>query len=208
MTRFHKFFHSLLDSPSPEVRVLVRLSARDLRTNIGKNLRSIHDETGLDPWLFGGQRLKEELLHYNMKPVPEKDKWRIRLLEKYMGIRSQAYYIGWEIWIWTFPKVLKNRASNENKTGLNIWIGTQMTWRQVRSIQIQLIWIETHLTCVNRVWFRPSDCFGSHLSQSQMSFNSDLQIPLELKWLSLIEIQFRLLKFLSADHNFKWVLTC
>ena len=92
MTRFHRFFHSLLDSPSPEVRVLVRLSARDLRTNIGKNLRSIHDETGLDPWLFGGQRLKEELLHYNMKPVPEKDKWRIRLLEKYMGIRSQAYY--------------------------------------------------------------------------------------------------------------------
>ena len=30
------------------------------------------------------------------------------------------YIRAWEIWIWTFPKVLKNRASNENKTGLNI----------------------------------------------------------------------------------------
>ena len=46
LTRFHKFFHSLLDSQSPEVQTIVRLSSRDIRTNVGKNLRLNEEETG------------------------------------------------------------------------------------------------------------------------------------------------------------------
>ena len=49
MYRFHKFFHSLLISPSSEVQFLARLAARDLRTNTGSNLAYLRDETGLDP---------------------------------------------------------------------------------------------------------------------------------------------------------------
>ena len=34
--KFHKFFHALLDSPSPEVQLVCRLYARDLRTKLGE----------------------------------------------------------------------------------------------------------------------------------------------------------------------------
>ena len=94
MTRFHKFFTSLLVSSSPEVAVLARLSARDARTSLGSNVKAIEEETGLDPWLFGGQRLKAKLLSANTAHVPEPDVWRIGYLEKLLTKRAHAYYNG------------------------------------------------------------------------------------------------------------------
>ena len=94
MTKFHKFFLSLLHSSSPEVQVLTRISARDIRTNLGANLKAIQEETGLDPWLYGGQRLKKELLKSNINQVPESDIWRLGYLKKLLIRRAYAYYNG------------------------------------------------------------------------------------------------------------------
>ena len=92
MTRFHKFFRSLIDNSSIEVMVLSQLSARDVRTNLGSNLRAIQEETELDPWLFGGDRLRDELLRHHTTPVPQCDTWRLPLLEKLLTQRTFAFY--------------------------------------------------------------------------------------------------------------------
>ena len=92
MSRFLSFFHSLLSSPSTEVQVLSRLSARDLRTTLGSNLAHAQAETGLDPWSYGGQRMKDELRMFNKSQVPVEDEWRLPLLEKFLYQGLVNYY--------------------------------------------------------------------------------------------------------------------
>ena len=92
MSRFLSFFHSLLSSPSTEVQVLSRLSAHDLRTTLGSNLAHAQAETGLDPWCYGGQRMKDELFRHNKSEVPPSDEWRLPLLEKLLFERLVTYY--------------------------------------------------------------------------------------------------------------------
>ena len=82
MTRFLKFFHGLLTSESPKIQVLSRLAARDVRTNLGSNLKSALDESGLDPWIFGGNRMNESLMNFNHIQVSKSDEWRIPYLSK------------------------------------------------------------------------------------------------------------------------------
>ena len=94
MTRFLSFFHSLLDHRSVEVQTLARLAARDLRTNIGSNLDHIRRETNLDPWNYGGARVKDALLQYSRVIVPKQDQWRICYLEKLLTARLEAYFAG------------------------------------------------------------------------------------------------------------------
>ena len=92
MMQFLIFFRSLFDSPCLEIQVLSRLGARDIRTNIGSNLAHVKTESGLDPWLYGGDRIRKELLKYNRKRVPESDKWRIGYLEKLLAQRLIMHY--------------------------------------------------------------------------------------------------------------------
>ena len=94
LCRFHRFFRSLLDSPSKEIRMMACLSARDIRTSLGSNLSHIREETGLDPWLFGGTRMKNALLIASKSEIPIKEIWRVPLLEKYIHERTIAHYNG------------------------------------------------------------------------------------------------------------------
>ena len=94
MTRQVNFFHSLLLSPSPEAQTLCRLAARDLRSTLGSNLAHIATETGLSPWEYGGNRVKDELLKFNMSDVKPEDHWRISYLEKLLNQRLFDFYTG------------------------------------------------------------------------------------------------------------------
>lgn len=94
MTRQLTFFHSLLLSPSPEAQTLCRLSARDLRSTLGSNLAHIETETGLNPWEYGGDRVKKELIKSNMSVVEPEDCWRIVYLEKLLNQRLFNFYTG------------------------------------------------------------------------------------------------------------------
>ena len=96
MLRQAKFFHSLLDSPSCEVQVLSRLSARDVRSNLGSNLSHIQRESRLDPWIFGGERLKDQLCDFHHVPVPEADSWRIGYMAKLQCQRLLHHFNGCE----------------------------------------------------------------------------------------------------------------
>ena len=97
MTRFLKFFRSLLNNPSKEVSVLSRLASSDLRTNIGSNLAHIESETGLNPWLYGGQRMLDSLVMYNRTAAPESDWWRGGYLDRLLSQRMMSYYEGSDV---------------------------------------------------------------------------------------------------------------
>ena len=60
LSRCHKFFHRLLNSESCEVQTVARLASRDFRSNLGLNLKYMRKETGLNPWSYVTERIKEE----------------------------------------------------------------------------------------------------------------------------------------------------
>ena len=51
MSKFHNFFLNSLSSPSHEVRVMALLSARDMQSTFGSNVKLLQEMTGLDPWM-------------------------------------------------------------------------------------------------------------------------------------------------------------
>ena len=61
LARFAGFFASLRKSPSHEVAVLAGLTARDLRSTTGKNIKLVHELSGLVPWEYGSARIKMSL---------------------------------------------------------------------------------------------------------------------------------------------------
>ena len=87
------FFHGLLASPSPEVTVVARLAARDLRSSLGANLALVREETGLDPWVARKGELRAALDAADLAPVPQLDSWRAPYLVKLLTARLQAHYM-------------------------------------------------------------------------------------------------------------------
>ena len=87
MTRYIKFYRSLLSSPCKEVAVVSRIVGRNAGSNTGLNLLNIHLETSLNPRSSQLSKFKE---HFQTKPeVPAVDLWRLPLLEKYLKIRNE-----------------------------------------------------------------------------------------------------------------------
>ena len=70
---------------------MVRLSARDLRTSVGTNVRLIEEKTGLNPWIYGNSRVKANLIQNNISEFPKHEEWRLPLLDKYLCLRTFAY---------------------------------------------------------------------------------------------------------------------
>ena len=61
MARWVKFYQSLIIGPSPEVAVIARMAARDLRSTTGANNRLIRDSTGLDARTATSLQVRREL---------------------------------------------------------------------------------------------------------------------------------------------------
>ena len=92
LSRFHTFFISLLDSPSMEVRVISRLAARDIRSNLGSNLCLLSEESGLNPWMSAPSLMKIRLRENGKSQPPSQDSWRVDYLPKLLAARQLAYY--------------------------------------------------------------------------------------------------------------------
>ena len=61
LARWVKFYQSLITGPSPEVAVIARMAARDLRSTTGANNRLIRDSTGLDARTATSLQVRREL---------------------------------------------------------------------------------------------------------------------------------------------------
>ena len=86
------FSQTPMDCPSFEVAVLARISARDIRSSLGKNLQRIRDLTQLDPWTALKAQLHAALERGLLFATPEADIWRPRCLANLLAERSQAFY--------------------------------------------------------------------------------------------------------------------
>ena len=75
--------------PSKEVRVLARMVADDPRSTTCRNLRYLREVTNMDNVeSYSSWRVRESLPVQN---VPEKEMWRVGLLNSLMGLRSEKY---------------------------------------------------------------------------------------------------------------------
>ena len=81
LSRYTKFFQSLLKSKSPEVALVANLTARNVSSTTGSNLFKLSQESGLNPWVASPAMITEAL-DRQTTPVPNEDIWRLPLLEK------------------------------------------------------------------------------------------------------------------------------
>ena len=94
LARYGGFFRGLRKSPSCEVAVMANLAGRDIRSTTGRNLAYLQECSGLDPWVFGSARLKEEILKNEAVEVPPLDEWRISYLRNLLEQRQMLHYMG------------------------------------------------------------------------------------------------------------------
>ena len=91
--RYSKFFLSLRESACYEVRVLANLTATDLRTTTGRNLKVVRNASGLDPLRSSFSAVKTAIASREMVDVLPQDKWRIKYLWTLLGRVQEAKYM-------------------------------------------------------------------------------------------------------------------
>ena len=87
MSRYVKFFQSLLGHQSKEISLIANIVGRDMGSTTGKNLRGIGKETGLNPWLASSFQVKSAL--NSLVTCKENDQWKLSLLENYLLRRQE-----------------------------------------------------------------------------------------------------------------------
>ena len=67
--------------------VVARIVGRNTSTTTGLNLLNLRLETKLNPWTCSVNSFKEYF--WKTEEVPEMERWRLPLLEKYLRIREE-----------------------------------------------------------------------------------------------------------------------
>ena len=91
LAQYVGFIQSLRSSPSMEVRTMVSMVARDLRTSTGRNLDFVSGETGLKPWSCTSKQVRAAM-EDKLAAVPDQDGWRLPFLGKLLSLRGEHYY--------------------------------------------------------------------------------------------------------------------
>ena len=84
--RYAKFVRGLLSSPSTEVALVANIVAHDMGSNTGQNMAMIRRDTQLNPWEASPVQVRDNL---PSAVVPQPDKWRLTLLQKYIAQRRK-----------------------------------------------------------------------------------------------------------------------
>ena len=87
LSRYVKFFRTLLKSPCKEVAVVARIVGRDASTNTGRNILNLSLETRLCPRTSPLSQFRDVLSA--PVPVPPGQDWTISLLKNYLSIRKK-----------------------------------------------------------------------------------------------------------------------
>ena len=92
LSKFHGFFLNLLSNDSKEIQVAARISARDVRRNLGSNVRYLQDMTGWNPWDSTKREIKETMRTEEMVHVSVEDEWRLPYLQRILLERMTAHF--------------------------------------------------------------------------------------------------------------------
>ena len=93
LCRFVNFSRGLMKSASSEVQVMARLAARDMTTQLGRNLELVREITGLNPRNDPLFKIKRKLVELDFVEVPAQDKWRVPYLCSLIHARREATYM-------------------------------------------------------------------------------------------------------------------
>ena len=88
LSRYVKFFQSLLKSKSPEVVLVANLVGRDMGSTTGSNISKLAQETGTNPW-SASSSMTTQALEKGTIMVPNEDNWRLPLLDKLLVQRYE-----------------------------------------------------------------------------------------------------------------------
>ena len=86
--RFPGFMSSLLESPSPEVRFLARVTVADKASVTSENCQYLERLSGLSPVKYCSARIKSALPRL---AVPPEQQWRLGLLSSLLALRKEKY---------------------------------------------------------------------------------------------------------------------
>ena len=89
MSRYVKYFQSLLASDCAELAVVANIAGRDRSSTTGINLYKLEQETGLNPWVATPAQVREVLLEKEQE-VPVVDQWRVPTLERFLERRHEV----------------------------------------------------------------------------------------------------------------------
>ena len=94
LSRYQKFYMSLLRSPSMPVRVLSALLRNDVRSCSGRNLALITEEAGVDPLAVPKKKLEERLT--KRRQVPDTEEWVLEEVNNMLGALMMLKHSGAE----------------------------------------------------------------------------------------------------------------
>ena len=80
------FIKKLINSESPEIRILANVVGRDAGSVTDSNLLKIEEVFRLDPWASNDAQLADRYKYYD---VPAEDEWRVPLLVKLLDQRRE-----------------------------------------------------------------------------------------------------------------------
>ena len=77
-----------------EIRILPNLTSRDMLSTTGKNLRTVEEASGLDPWQDKSVKVKAALYSRELVELEPKDMWRSEYLCSLLRQRQESAYMG------------------------------------------------------------------------------------------------------------------
>ena len=83
----------MLNSEKKPVRFLARLNESDLRTVLGKSLRKLLEQTGMEdknPSSLSPVAVKRSVVYM---PVPTEEEWRVSVCQDLLNARSQDVHL-------------------------------------------------------------------------------------------------------------------
>ena len=86
ISRYAKFYKSLKNSVSQEVKFLVNIVSRDIHSVTGKNLQNIRSVSGFNP-----NSVSSSVVRHNFAraAIPPQDMWRIPVLNGWLKLRRE-----------------------------------------------------------------------------------------------------------------------
>ena len=85
LARYPKFFLSLKKNACYEVRILANLTAKDVRSITGGNLRTVREACGFDPLMHSAWRVKTAIASREQVEVLPENKWMLGYLWTLLG---------------------------------------------------------------------------------------------------------------------------
>ena len=86
LSQYIGFLGRLIKSVSSEVRIMAMISAQDIRTTTGRNIRNLEEEFAQNPWTLLPSSINSMYQQYGL---PQQDSWRISYLSDLMYQRYE-----------------------------------------------------------------------------------------------------------------------